>query len=1027
MRRTACGDTRMRQARLAGLLVCLMLLPELSLVTAAHAQVSPDSIHAMYRSGRVEQAEPLVRLALAQPFALTHADSLRRAQWCDLLSEAQWRRRRRTPEADSIADAAVALRLRLNGPESEPYALSLGNQARLWRSSRSPDSSVAGLRRSIQLLERVAPDSKAPLAELLLPLGNVLRETGSYEAAVNALERAVELRREALGPGDRDVARALLNLGLAYEALGRIQQRVVVERQAYAILEHGSPLDSLALYLVCRNLTSSLFSSHRPLEAGPYVTRFLELGARLVPPLSQSAANDEENAAIYQLVAGDIPGARRHYERGAAIYAARGPGLEPASEARFWLNRSWCEAGAGRMDSAWAYAERSDRGYEQVYRQHPSLESGAAWAAAIECCGQILTIRGHLAEAAIRFRAAAELYSTHRAPEHPDAASCWGELAAVQIRAGQFDSVAVPGLRSAVALTRHVRREFSTMSGQEALESRTHGARPVLQMLLSLLCSPRGAGVVDQVWSAYVNDRGIVLAELSARRDMLQAAGGQGIDTLARDLALVRARLGRAEVRAHDAEEIATLRARALFLERQLAAGNTRLAAGFAHERAGVTAIASALPPHTALVHYVRFMRSGLPLSDSANANQSGAVQSQLVGRIVPWYGAFILRSGETRPRFISLGPAGAIEPALQTWQAMLARGNRPTRADRAAGWRVRERIWDPLTEAMASAELILIVPEGPLGLLPFSTLPGRNGQPLLESAPTLHMLEEAQAVVAAAEPVTRSGRALLVGGADHGEPLLAGAVPASRGDHVRGWSARCEDIGLPVFDPLPGSIEELRHVATSWRAVHAQEPELLMGRAASEAALRLRAPGVELLHLATHGFFLPDSCRGRTSNHRPMLADLNSVPLPPGPDETLLRTGVVLAGANAPGPDATDDGILTAADIAMLDLSAARLVVLSACETGQGALPEAEGVLGLRSALRQAGVRASITSLHRISDEATARWMALFYDGWLGRQLALPDAVRGAARTLRKELLARGEDDRPGVWGAFIASGEWR
>ncbi|MEQ1832425.1 MAG: CHAT domain-containing tetratricopeptide repeat protein [Candidatus Eisenbacteria bacterium] len=991
-----------------------------------HAQVSTDSIRTLYRRGRADQAEPLVRAALARTFARTHADSLARAEWADLFAEAQWRQRRRTPAADSIADVAVALRLRLHGPESEPYAISLGNQARLWRSSRSPDSSVAGLRRAIGLLERVAPGSLTSIADLLVAWGNVLRETGAYVPAVAALERAVELRRRALGPGDRDVARALINLGLAYDASGRQQQRVVVERQAYEILEHATPVDSLALYFTARNLTGSLYGLHRPLEAGPFVARCLELGARFVSPVSQDAADDEENAGIYQYSAGDLPSAQRHFDRAGAIYATRGPGLLPGSEARYWLNRAPFEAVAGRLDSAWVCAERASRGLEALYRQRPSIESGAAWASALERCGQVLAARGELAAAAAQFRAAAELYSTHSAPGHPDAASCWAEFAAVHMRAGQLDSVAAPGLRSAVALTRHVRREFSTMSEQEALESRTRGARPVLQVLLSLLCTPQGAPAVRDVWDAYVNDRGIVLAELSARRDLLHAAEGRGVDTLARELTSVRARLGSVELRPHSAEDLAPLRTRALELEQKLAAGNSRLAADFARQRATVSAVAAALPSHTTLVHYVRFMRSGLPASKPGSVASDWDTEFLLLGRVVPWYAAFVLRSGETVPRFVSLGPAHAIEPELQTWQRMLARGARASGAEREAGKRLREQIWDPLDRWIAASELVLIVPDGPLAVLPFATLPRADGAPLLERGPTLHMLEEAQTIVPGVA-VAPTGRALLVGGVDHGEPLAAGSPAAPGAARVRGWSARCESVGLPAFGSLPGSVDEMRHVAASWRAAHAREPEQLTGRAASEAALRASAPGSELLHLATHGFFLPDSCRLRGVDPQPMFADLRSSPLPPGPGEALLRTGVVLAGANAPGADATNDGILTAADIAMLDLSSERLVVLSACETGLGALSDAEGVLGLRSALRQAGARASITSLHRISDEATARWMALFYDGWLGRQRTLPDAARDAARALRRELLARGEGDRPGVWGAFIASGEWR
>lgn len=68
------------------------------------------------------------------------------------------------------------------------------------------------------------------------------------------------------------------------------------------------------------------------------------------------------------------------------------------------------------------------------------------------------------------------------------------------------------------------------------------------------------------------------------------------------------------------------------------------------------------------------------------------------------------------------------------------------------------------------------------------------------------------------------------------------------------------------------------------------------------------------------------------------------------------------VAGANraqqvstAPGLDA-DDGILTANDIAAMNLDGVRLVMLSACETGLGKTAGGEGLLGLQRAFQSAG-----------------------------------------------------------------------
>ncbi|MEX0614016.1 MAG: CHAT domain-containing protein, partial [Pirellulales bacterium] len=226
-----------------------------------------------------------------------------------------------------------------------------------------------------------------------------------------------------------------------------------------------------------------------------------------------------------------------------------------------------------------------------------------------------------------------------------------------------------------------------------------------------------------------------------------------------------------------------------------------------------------------------------------------------------------------------------------------------------------------------------------------------------------------------------------------------------------------------------------------------------LRGQTATEERFRALAPQCYILHLSTHGFFaaphkksalIMTAANGRSPRGNPFGDRLEVVRgYSPG-----LLSGLVLAGANNPPvlprtlPELTmvsDDGYLTADEIAFLPLNNAQLVVLSACETGLGEVAGGEGLLGIQRAFQIAGARTTIATLWQVNDEATRRIMEEFYRNYLEKQLTPLDALREAQLWAlnNPDLVPRGADDPPNntasgrlppkFWAAFTLSGDWR
>jgi CHAT domain-containing protein len=214
-----------------------------------------------------------------------------------------------------------------------------------------------------------------------------------------------------------------------------------------------------------------------------------------------------------------------------------------------------------------------------------------------------------------------------------------------------------------------------------------------------------------------------------------------------------------------------------------------------------------------------------------------------------------------------------------------------------------------------------------------------------------------------------------------------------------------------------------LERLRTLFEARFESEAELALGRTMTKAAFRERAPGVRFLHIATHGWFAPETVRSTLDpsdetggtlwsrmDAREAVAGLAPMTL----------CGLAFAGANA-GRDAVGHvpGILTAEELAGIDLSACELAVLSACETNVGIRRAGQGVQSLQAALHAAGVSTAITSLWKVDDAMTRRLMELFYTYLWVEELPKAEALWKAKCGLREEGAAVRD------WAGWVLSGD--
>jgi CHAT domain-containing protein len=439
----------------------------------------------------------------------------------------------------------------------------------------------------------------------------------------------------------------------------------------------------------------------------------------------------------------------------------------------------------------------------------------------------------------------------------------------------------------------------------------------------------------------------------------------------------------------------------------------------FTHESA-----AALLPDASVLIEFVRFTRR-TTISADPDALDDGTRDA---------YIAFVIPSGQGSVRLVDLGDAPGLDRLIQGYRSELTRPDSTadavqgrdivrssTRHHEGSRDALRARLTDPLLTAIGNRTRVFVAPDGDLTRLPFEALHDTAGNYLIDTHEISYLSAGRDLVTLASRPPDRvASEALVLANPDYdlrGDDMQSPSHPPVA--ETRAMAAVAPDPHEPLrrqmreggirFADLPGTREEGIAVAGLLRV----EPHL--DRDASEERLKAaRSPLV--LHIATHGFFLPAPEAESAGTGRSTGTDAAS-------RNPLVRSGIALAGANAwlrgePMPAGIDDGVLTGEDILSIDLDATELVVLSACETGLGDIVAGEGVMGLRRAFAVAGARTLVLSLWKVPDLQTRMLMESFYRALL--------EGKGCAEALRQARLeVRERYPAPWYWAAFVCQGD--
>lgn len=220
--------------------------------------------------------------------------------------------------------------------------------------------------------------------------------------------------------------------------------------------------------------------------------------------------------------------------------------------------------------------------------------------------------------------------------------------------------------------------------------------------------------------------------------------------------------------------------------------------------------------------------------------------------------------------------------------------------------------------------------------------------------------------------------------------------------------------FGFSELPELPGTKKETEEIFSVFNA-NKWDAKLYLAKQATEEQVKSTVSPT-ILHIATHGFFLPNL---DYSDEKILGFETESAKQNP-----LLRSGVIMAGAASKDTtiEKKEDGILTAYEASLLNLQNTELVTLSACETGLGDQGmNGQGVYGLQRAFLTAGAKSVLMSLWVVDDNATKELMTNFYSEWIKNYSG--SNKRSSFRKAQLEVKKRYPS--PYYWGAFVMIGK--
>jgi CHAT domain-containing protein/Tfp pilus assembly protein PilF len=874
-------------------------------------------------------------------------------------------------QAQSLFNRALEIREKALRPEHPDTAATLNSLGLLFVKIGDYTKALPLLERALAIYEKALGAEHRDTVTCVNNLGLLHSEMGNYEKALLLCERASLIREKHLEPGHPDTALDLTNFAHIYSKIGSYEKALPLYERALAINEKAlgaehpktaTSLNNLAqVYIAMGDYSKSLLL-HR---------RALVITEKALGPDHPDVAGSLNNLAIVYSATGDYAKALPLHKRALAIQE-KTYGNENLMAAASRNNIASLYQNMGDYIEALPLHERALAIQEKALGpEHRDV------ALSLNNIAVLYASMGDYAKALSLLERALAIRGKALGAEHPDVAQSLGNLAALHYKAGNLPEARGYAERHITAK----QRELQTILAQDE-DTRLAWQSVNQSFWLACLLEP------DAIADLVLRMKGVVLDSLVEDRSIALAAqsNSEGAESL-KKIAQLQARLSKLAFETGQEEEVARLKGEISQLQRDMAAkylGRNLQRASATITQADITA---KLGEDSTLIDLFQFH------------------DPKLKGEDAQCLGAIIIPTNN-KLEFVRIDGATAIRQSIESLRRGIANGDAACVKEETN--LLSEKLWRPIAQKIPEGtNQLLISPDGDLNFLSFAALLGENGKFLAESYDISYM-GNARDLLRESNPNPPNHIRIF------GNPIFDRSAEPVEENRLAFRNMEVDVFGQIQLPPLPGTEKECTEIQKI-AANSGWDLETFTRERADEKTIRQTSkPGI--LHLATHGFYLNSYTPPIASTRGMSVIGVETSTTNKKGVDPMRASGIAFTGAQSTlrswaerkAPDPDNDGILTAEEVACLDLEGTWLVSLSACETGVGEARSGEGVLGLRRSFMMAGAENLLMTLWLVSDQTTPEIMADFY-----REALKTGNAPGSLAKVQREWLVKLREEK--------------